>query len=134
MNLVNALDSRSYLVRQDRKVPTHSKFFNERGWASSAIALENANKFKRTQAPVAAKVDRLKTLRFDAKVEAAKVVNRETPKATPVPGGYMVPSQDHRKVAKLAGLTVKALRALAKDAGLKGYSKARKADLVAMLS
>jgi hypothetical protein len=99
----------------------HSRFFNERGWAASAIALENANKFKRRQAPVEAKVDRLKALRFDAKVEDAKVVNRS----------------DDAKVAEMAGLsklTVAKLRAVCKARGLKGYSKAKKADLLAMLA
>ena len=137
MNLVNSLDSRPYLVRQGRKVPVHSPNFNERGWRSSAETLTLANApmgsvrtskgdvhvFKGKA--VASKVDKLSALRTpvvtDAAIEAAKVVNR---------------SEDV-KAAELLGLstlTVKALRAACKARGLKGYSKAKKADLLAMLT
>jgi len=60
----------------------------------------------------------------DAQIEEQKVVNRE-----PFSG-----ESDATKRAKLMGLTVKALRAKARDAGLKRYSKAKKAVLVSMLT
>lgn len=100
----------------------NSRFFNPTLWRSARLALMSENGRKGIGvAKVGGAVNRLKSVRFNAKVESQKVVNVETVAEAP-------------KVAKALNLTVKALRALAKTRGLKGYGKLRKAELETLLA
>jgi hypothetical protein len=124
----------------------NSPFFNERNWVASreALAFANAPKTalakvasatipRMTQAaPVGRKVAALKFSRnpisaeivTDAEIEAAKVVNTETPTVTDTKAAELL---------GLANLTVKKLRAVCRARGFKGYSKLKKAELLTML-
>jgi len=117
------LDPRSHLIRQGRRAPAHSPNFNARRWRASAegLALTNAPKkalakvakgdgvHSRPSLPVDTSVGRLQALRGVTNRQAAEMLGLST-------------------------LSVKALRAVAKARGLKGYSKANKSALLAMLA
>ncbi len=117
----------------------NSPNFNERHWEASRMALSFANAPKTSKVRLARSVTvaevpgarinaqavRLQSIRnpvTDAAIEAAKVVNVETPEAV---------NERHR--AQLLGFTVKTLRAQCKAEGLRRYSSAPKATLVDML-
>ena len=103
----------------------NSPYFNENRWAQSVNGLALANRPKRQQAATLQRASgKLRAMQpavvTDAQIESAKVVNVETvkvAKALNVPTG-----------------TVKVLRAAAKARGFKGYSKLRRAELLALLA
>lgn len=96
----------------------NSPYFNASRWRGSVLALATANEPK-------AIVVLPKATVTDAQIEAQKVVNVERPIGSPV---VQVLS------AVNMGLTVTAMRKVAKKRGLKGYSKLLKADLCAILA
>ena len=107
----------SYSIVDNNNSPN----FNIHNWGHSRRVLDRANSPKANVVNVTATVARLARIQTpvtDARIEAAKVVNVETP---------------DRKRAELLGYTVKTLRAQCKVEALAGYSKAKKATLVDML-
>ena len=103
----------------------NSPNFNVAKWGDSRRALVRNNERKGNGAPRAAfAIRKLREIRFDSKIEAAKVVNVETPK---VPVVQMLSTVN-------MGMTVAAMRKIAKKRGHSGYSKLRKAELFAMLA
>ena len=107
----------------------NSPHFNPRLWRSSRLALMSANEPKAT-------VVLPRQIVTDAEIESAKVVNVETVAVetvaveTPI---VKVPFVQMLSNVNM-GMTVAAMRKIAKKRGLKGYSKLRKADLCARLA
>ena len=97
----------------------NSPFFRASRWRASRLALMSANEPKATIVLPRQTVT-------DTDIEAAKVVNVETP-TVKVPCVQLLSTVN-------MGMTVSAMRKIAKKRGLKGYSKLRKADLCARLA
>lgn len=108
----------------------NSPNFNVAEWGDSRRALVRENGRKGNGAcKVAYSARRLRSIRFDSQIQAVKVVNVETPTVAVV----KVPVVQMLSNVNM-GMTVAAMRKIAKKRGHKGYSKLLKADLCAMLA
>ena len=122
--------------------PSNSRFFNRQGWSRNARQVQaariKAERERKAAAKTASVAEQLGVLRSEGKVRDLTVTVPETPAAvavveTVVPGWGVAPPSAAETLARYMGMTVAVMRGIARDRGLKGYSRLKKAELAAKL-